>query len=66
MVLQMFWECKLVHSIFSSLISQSNTLKKLMQGLQEIMERTVYADVHPVVWQDICKMKPCTNWDQTH
>lgn len=30
MVLQMFWECKLVHSIFSSLISQSNTLKKLM------------------------------------
>ena len=26
------------------------------------MERTVYADVHPVVWQDICKMKPCTNW----
>ena len=56
MVLQTFWENKLVHSLFNSLISQSKAYKKINERLVRIyLKRTVYTDVHQVVGQDFLR-----------
>ena len=53
MVLQTFWENKLVHSLFNSLISQSKAYKKINERLvRSYCKRTVYSDVHQVLGQD--------------